>query len=73
MNEIERLQKRIADLEDALEPLLPYAECDNWEIQGKFRKDAFDATSKYQRFKRDAMFIDQGVFRQIKKLMEKRG
>lgn len=70
MSEVERLQKRIADLEDAIEPLLPYAECDSYILQGQFLKNR--GRERHDKFVRETIYQDMGIFIRLKHLMENR-
>ena len=70
MSEIERLKKRVSDLEEAIEPLLPYAECDSYTLQGQFLKNR--GRERHDKFVRETIYQDMGIFIRLKYLMENR-
>jgi hypothetical protein len=72
VDELARLKTRIAELEDAIEPLLPYAACDNYKLEGHFAKTP-DGQKRFERFQRGTLYMDLGVFRRLEHLMKARG
>lgn len=65
------LRARIADLEDCLQELAPFAECMQVDMQAHFSAASKDeAEFKGWAFKRDTLYLDQRVFRRIKKLLK---
>ncbi len=71
-NDLAACHKRIAELEDAVEPLLPYAKCDNYRLEGMFAKTTPDAQRKYEEFQRATIYMDLGVFQRLEHLMKDR-
>lgn len=68
MDEVAKLKARVAELEDAIEPLLPYAMCDNYRLEGMFAKTP-DGQRRYEDFQRRTIYMDLGVFQRLAHLM----
>ena len=72
MSEVEALKARIADLEDAIEPLLPYAMCDNYKLEGMFAKTP-EGQRKFEDFQRRTIYCDLGIFQRLQYLYDLKG
>lgn len=70
VTELDTLRKRIAELEDAIEPLLPYADCDSYTLQGQFLKSR--GSDRHEKFVRETIYQDMGIFIRLRHLMENR-
>ena len=70
-NDVEALRLRIRELEDAIEPLLPYAKCDNYKLEGMFLKSP-EGQRKFEEFQRATIYMDLGVFQRLDHLMKDR-
>lgn len=68
--QLEYYKNRCAELEDAVEPLIPYAQCDNFTITGQFRSDRENIGEIFAAFKRDTIYMPIGIFRHIKYVVE---
>lgn len=67
------LRARIADLEDCLQELAPFAECTQVDMQAHFQDTTQEAAEfRGNAFKRDTLYIDQRIFRKIAKLLKAR-
>lgn len=69
---INRLKRRIAELEEAMEPLVPFAMCDNYTVTGEIRKGSPRAMERLEEHRRQTMYMDMGIFRRIAELMKDR-
>ena len=65
MSEVDRLKARIAELESAIEPLLPYALLDDYTILMKYNTSLPDWEARRDVVSRDTMFTDSALFKHI--------
>lgn len=71
LNEIETLKARIADLEDALVELAPFASCYEVLAQTTLRAPSDEACiSKAQKFKRDTLYMNKFAYRRAAALVK---
>lgn len=67
---VDKLEKRIAELEDCLQELAPFANCVRVDMKAHFEAETEELAQGYGfAFKRDTLYLDQRIFRKVAKLL----